>query len=62
VYITINVPVVSMAWDVMILVCGLIHIEGHWKGWALKIETLLGPPLPLALEMDLPAWGAGGSG
>jgi hypothetical protein len=23
----------------------------HWKGWALKIN----PPLPTALEMDLPA-------
>ncbi len=22
---------------------GNIHFEGHWKGWALKIETFLGP-------------------
>jgi hypothetical protein len=22
---------------------GKIHYEGHWKGWALEIETFLGP-------------------
>jgi hypothetical protein len=22
---------------------GQIHFEGHWKGWALKIETFFGP-------------------
>jgi hypothetical protein len=22
---------------------GYIHFEGHWKGWALKIEIFLGP-------------------
>jgi hypothetical protein len=22
-----------------------IHFEGHWKGWALKIETFLGPEM-----------------
>jgi hypothetical protein len=22
-----------------------IHNEGHWKGWALEIETLLGPEM-----------------
>jgi hypothetical protein len=21
------------------------HYEGHWKGWALKIETFLGPEM-----------------
>ncbi len=21
------------------ILCGQIHFEGHWKGWALKIET-----------------------
>ncbi len=39
--ITINVPVVFMARYVMIL-RGEHHYEGHWKGWALKIETFLG--------------------
>jgi hypothetical protein len=24
---------------------GYIHFEGHRKGWALKIETLLGPEM-----------------
>ncbi len=24
---------------------GYIHFEGHWKGWALKIETFLGPEM-----------------
>jgi hypothetical protein len=24
------------------------HYEGHWKGWALKIETFLGPDLAQA--------------
>jgi hypothetical protein len=24
---------------------GNIHFEGHWKGWALKIETFLGPEI-----------------
>jgi hypothetical protein len=24
---------------------GNIHFEGHWKGWALKIETFLGPEM-----------------
>ncbi len=23
------------------------HYEGHWKGWALKIETFLGPEMAL---------------
>jgi hypothetical protein len=22
-----------------------IHYEGHWKGWALEIETFLGPEM-----------------
>jgi hypothetical protein len=42
--VTINVPVVYMAPDIMILM-GEIHFEGHWKGWALKIETSLGPEI-----------------
>ncbi len=58
-----------MAWDVRILMRACIHYEGHWKGWALEIETFLGPEmatseasafgpkkvLPMALVMDLPA-------
>ncbi len=24
------------------------HYEGHWKGWALKIETFLGPEMAQA--------------
>jgi hypothetical protein len=24
------------------------HYEGHWKGWALKIETFLGPEMSQA--------------
>jgi hypothetical protein len=24
---------------------GYIHFEGHWKGWALKIETFLSPEM-----------------
>ncbi len=24
---------------------GNIHYKGHWKGWALKIETFLGPEM-----------------
>ncbi len=40
--VTINAPVIYMAQDIMIL-CRQIHYKGHWKGWALKIETFLGP-------------------
>jgi hypothetical protein len=25
---------------------GYIHLEGHWKEWALKIETFLDPDQP----------------
>jgi hypothetical protein len=40
---------------------GQIHYSGHWKGWALKILpfrgpksiSFRGPPLPMALVMDL---------
>ncbi len=42
--ITINVPVVYMAWDVMILMRE-IHFQGDWKGWALKIDTILDPEM-----------------
>jgi hypothetical protein len=44
--ITINVPVVYVYavgrndFDV-----GNIHFVGHWKGWALKIESFLGPEM-----------------
>ncbi len=24
---------------------GKIHYEGHWKGWAMEIETFLGPEM-----------------
>jgi hypothetical protein len=37
-----TVPVVCTAQDVMVLI-GEILFEGNWKGWALKIETCLGP-------------------
>jgi hypothetical protein len=44
-HITINVTVVYMVRDVLILM-GKIHFEGHyWEGWALKIETFLGPEM-----------------
>jgi hypothetical protein len=29
--------------DLMNLMGGQIHYLGHWKGWALKISTFLGP-------------------
>ena len=28
------------------------HYEGHWKGWALKIETLLGPVMAQAKRVS----------
>ncbi len=37
--LTINV---NLARDVMILM-RVVHYKGHWKGWALKSETFLGP-------------------
>jgi hypothetical protein len=38
--LTINVPVVYMARYVIVLRREVKHhYEGHWKGWALKIET-----------------------
>ncbi len=36
-----------MARDVMILM-GQIHFKGPWKGWALKIETFLGPEMAMS--------------
>ncbi len=38
----VHVPVVFMAWYVMIL-RGATSLLRHWKGWALKISTFLGP-------------------
>ncbi len=43
--ITINLPVVYCMY--MVRICngfeeGKIQYEGHWKGWALEIETFLG--------------------
>jgi hypothetical protein len=48
------------------ILMGEIHFEGHWKGWALKIEIFLGPEMTtreasaigpkkveMAREMDL---------
>jgi hypothetical protein len=29
------------------------HYEGHWKGWALKIETFLGPEMARAKPVPL---------
>jgi hypothetical protein len=46
-FLTINVPVVFMARYVMIL-RGATSLRGHWKGWALKIETFLGPEMARA--------------
>ncbi len=45
--LTLNVPVVFMARYVMILRGATVqhHYEGHWKGWALKIKTFLGPEM-----------------
>jgi hypothetical protein len=39
--ITINVPVVYMARDIIHndFDAGKIHFEGNWKGWALKISV-----------------------
>ncbi len=45
--ITIDVPVVFMARYIMVLRVQH-HYEGHWKGWALKIETFLGPEMARA--------------
>jgi hypothetical protein len=45
--ITINVPVVFMARYVMVL-RGATSLRGDWKGWALKIETFLGPEMARA--------------
>ncbi len=43
---TINVHVVYMARYVIVLRRTVQHhYEGHWKGWALKIETFLGPEM-----------------
>jgi hypothetical protein len=42
--LTINVPVAHMVRYIMILM-GKIHFESQWKGWALKIETFLGPEM-----------------
>jgi hypothetical protein len=43
--ITINVPVVYMARCGMILRRAISIYEGHWKGWALEIDTFLGPEM-----------------
>ncbi len=36
-----------MAWDVLILM-RKIHFEGHWKGWAPKIDTFLSPEMAMS--------------
>jgi hypothetical protein len=41
----LTVPIVYCIWRVMIFMGVKIHFEGHWKGWALKIETFLGPEM-----------------
>ncbi len=41
-----------MARDAMILM-GQIHFEAHWKGWALKIETFLGPEMAISEASDI---------
>ncbi len=56
---TTNVPVVFMAliwfWGVQ------HHYSGHWKGWALKISTFLGPEMARK-NKHLDAMGGGGRG
>ncbi len=46
--LTINVPVVFIARYIMVFGGVQHHYEGHWKGWALKIETFLGPEMARA--------------
>jgi hypothetical protein len=48
----INAPVVYMARVVMILMraSGNIHYKGQWMGWALKIETFVGPEMATSKE------------
>ncbi len=29
-----------------------IHYKGHWNGWALKIETFLGPEMTTGLGFE----------
>jgi hypothetical protein len=43
-FLTINVPVVYMAWDVMIFMQEN-PFRGLLDGWALKIKTFLGPEM-----------------
>ncbi len=51
--LTINVPVVYLAQEVMILMtANMLHYKGHWKGWALKIETFLGPEMASECHLD----------
>jgi hypothetical protein len=45
--INVPVPVVYMGRDEMILMWATF-IEGHWNGWALKVETFLGSKWPRA--------------
>ena len=40
--LTIYGPMIYTAPYVMCLM-GQIHYKGHWKGWAMKVETFLGP-------------------
>ncbi len=37
------------------LLMGANPLLGPLEGWALKISTFLGPALPVAFKMDLPA-------
>jgi hypothetical protein len=47
--ITIIVPIVYMGRDELIFFyVGYIHFDGHWKGWALKIKTFLGPEMAMS--------------
>jgi hypothetical protein len=43
--LTINVPVVCTARNVMVLRRARSITRGHWKGWALEIQTFLGPEM-----------------
>jgi hypothetical protein len=43
-----NVPV-SFIWRLnLILMRATSHYNGHWKGWALKIKTFLGPEMAMS--------------
>jgi hypothetical protein len=50
--LTSNVPVVYMAPVPNDFDVGKIQYKGHWNGWALKIETFLGPGMATGLGFE----------